>query len=84
MDEYILIVGIVLCALGVLTKVGWLNFLISRYEWFQKVIRKKEFSLDKEGVTNFYIILFFVIGVHLLILGIIGFIVPLDKILPFG
>lgn len=83
MEDYTLIVGIVLCVLGVLTKVGWLNFLIARYEWFQKAIRKNEFSVDKERVVNFYLILFFVIGVPFLILGIIGFIVPIDENITF-
>ena len=83
MEEYLLIIGIVLCALGVLMKVGWLNFLIARYEWFQKAIRKKKFSVDKEGVAKFYSILFFVIGVPLLILGITGVIVPVDKKITF-
>ena len=76
MAVYPLIVGIVLCALGILMKVGWLNFLISRYEGFQKFFRKKKFSVDKEGVKKFYSILFFVVGVPLLIVAIIGFIIP--------
>ena len=76
MAVYTLIVGIVLCVLGILMKVGWLNFLISRYEGFQKAFRKKKFSVDKEGVSNFYSILFFVIGSPLLIVAIIGFIIP--------
>jgi len=62
--------------LGILMKVGWLNFLISRYEGFQKAFRKKEFTVDKEGVSNFYSILFFVTGIPLLIGAIIGFIKP--------
>jgi len=83
MEQYILIVGIALCALGVLMKIGWLNFLIARYEWFQKAIRKKEFSVNKEKVANFYSILFIVIGVPLLISGIIGLIIPNDKKIAF-
>ena len=76
MDNYPLIVGIVLCVFGILIKVGWLNFLIDRYEWFHKAIRKKKFSVDKEGLSKFYSILFFALGVPLLIVAIIGYIIP--------
>ncbi|NVM16987.1 MAG: hypothetical protein HWN80_04675 [Candidatus Lokiarchaeota archaeon] len=71
---YVLIIGIVLCVLGILMRVGWLNFLIDRYEGFQKVIRRKKFSVDREGVSKFYTGLFFVLGASLLIVAIIGFI----------
>lgn len=47
MIVYPLIVGIVLCVLGV----------FSRYEGFQKAIRKKKLSVDKEGVVKFYSII---------------------------
>jgi len=57
-------------------KVGWLNLLIDRYEGFQKAIRKNKLVVDKKGVSNFYSILFFLIGIPLLILAIIGFILP--------
>ena len=53
-----------------------LRFLVDRYEVFHKVIRKKEFSVDRDGLTKFYSILFFVLGVPLLIGAIIGFVVP--------
>ena len=43
---YVLIIGIVLCVLGILMRVGWLNFLIDRYEGFQKAIRRKKFSVE--------------------------------------
>jgi hypothetical protein len=55
---------------------GWLEFLIDRYEWFQRVIRKKEFSVDRERLSDYYAILFFVLGIPLLIGAIIGFINP--------
>ncbi|MHA1196145.1 MAG: DUF3784 domain-containing protein [Promethearchaeota archaeon] len=71
MVVYTLIVGLVFCVLGVFMKLGWLNFLILRYELFHKVARKKEFTVNKKGLANFYTILFFVIGVPLLILGIV-------------
>ncbi len=76
MEIYALTIGLVLCVLGILMKVGWLNFLIDRYEGFQKAIRRKKFSVDKEGVSKFYSILFFVLGVPLLIVAIFGFIIP--------
>jgi len=76
MEIYALIIGIVLCVLGILMKLGWLKFLIDRYEGFHKAIRKNKFSVDKEGLSKFYSILFFVIGVPLLIVAIIGFIIP--------
>ena len=76
MENYALIIGIVLCVLGILMKVGWLNFLVDRYEGFQKALRKKKFNVDKEGVSKFYSLLFFVVGGSLLIVAIIGFIIP--------
>ena len=76
MEIYALIIGIVLCLLGILMKIGWLKFLIDRYEGFQKAIRKNKFIVDKKGVSKFYSILFFILGVPLLIGAIIGFIIP--------
>jgi len=76
MEIYALIIGIVLCVLGILMKVGWLKLLIDRYEGFHKAIRKKKAIVDKERVSKFYSILFFVLGVPLLIGAIIGLIIP--------
>ena len=76
MEVYSIIISIVLFVLGFLMIFGLLDFLIDRYEVFHKIIRKKEFSVDREGLTNFYSILFFVSGIPLLIGGIIGFINP--------
>jgi hypothetical protein len=73
---YLFIAGIVLFVLGVLMKVGWLNFLIDRYEGFQKAIRRKKFRVDREGVSKYYSILFFVLGGLLMIVAIFGFIFP--------
>lgn len=53
---------------------GQPKFLIARYESFQKFIRRKEISVDEEGLSKFYSILFFVTGIPLLIGAIIGFI----------
>jgi MFS family permease len=77
MEEYViaLIVGIVLCGLGILMMfTNLLNFIIARFESFQKAIRKKEFNVDKEGLSKFYAILWIVLGVLLIIGAIIGFI----------
>ena len=71
MVVYTLIVGLVLSVLGVFMKLGWLNFLIYRYEWFHKIVRKKEFTVNKKGVVNFFTNLFFAIGIPLLILGFV-------------
>ncbi len=76
MEVYSIIISIVLFILGFLMTFGQLNFLIDRYEVFHKAIKKKEFSVDREGLSNFYAILFFVLGIPLLIGAIIGFINP--------
>ncbi|MCK5304218.1 MAG: DUF3784 domain-containing protein [Candidatus Heimdallarchaeota archaeon] len=76
MAIYALIVGIILCALGILMIFGQPSFLIARYETFQKFIRKKMVGVDKEGLSKFYSILFVVTGVPLIIGAIIGFINP--------
>ncbi len=74
MEVYSIIISIVLFILGFLMIFGQLNFLIDRYEVFHKAIRKKEFSVDREGLSNFYSILFFISGIPLLVGAIIGFI----------
>jgi len=76
MVVYALIVGIVLCALGILMIFGQPSFLIARYETFQKAIRKKMVSVDKEGLSKFYSVMFIVTGVPLIIGAIIGLINP--------
>lgn len=76
LEIYALIAAIVLFALGFLMILGWLNFLIYRYESFQRIFRKKDFSVDKEGLSKYYSILFFVTGTPLLIGAIIGLINP--------
>ena len=74
MEVYFLIISIVLFVLGFLMIFGQLKFLIARYEAFKKFIRRKEISVDGEGLSKFYSILFFVTGIPLLIGAIIGFI----------
>ena len=74
MEIYALIVGIVLCVFGILMIFGQPSFLLARYEFFQKSIRKKMVEADREGLSKFYSILFFVTGFPLIIGAIIGFI----------
>ena len=73
---YLLLIGVILCVLGILMRVGWLNFLIDRYEGFQKAIRRKKFLVDREGVSKYYSILFFSLGIYLVIVAIFGFLMP--------
>ena len=73
---YLIIAGIVLCTLGVLMIFGQPSFLLARYEWFQKLFRKTMKSADREILSKFYAILFFVTGIPLSIGAIVGFIVP--------
>ncbi|MHA1737624.1 MAG: hypothetical protein ACTSXA_03480 [Candidatus Heimdallarchaeota archaeon] len=69
-----LIVGIVLCLLGIFMLIVPRNFIVSRYEGFHKAIRRnKEISVEKERLAKFYAILYFVLAVPLLTLAIIGF-----------
>lgn len=76
LEIYALIIAIVLFALGFLMILGWLNFIIYRYEFFQRIFRKKDFSVNKEGLSKYYSILFFVTGTPLLIGAVIGLINP--------
>lgn len=72
-----LTVGIVLCLLGFFVILSPTNILVSRFEGFHKAIRrKKKISVDKEGLSKFYAIMFFVLSIPLLIGAIIGFINP--------
>lgn len=73
---YFLIAGIVLCALGILMIFGQPSFLLARYEWFQKLFRRNMKSADRERLSKFYSILFFVTGIPLTVGAIIGLIVP--------
>lgn len=72
---HILIVGIVLCALGILMLFGQPSFLLARYEGFHKAIRKNMKSANRESLAKFYSLLFLATGMPLTIGGIIGLIV---------
>ncbi|MHA1258525.1 MAG: hypothetical protein ACTSSG_00785 [Candidatus Heimdallarchaeaceae archaeon] len=71
-----LIVGIVLCTLGILMIFGQPSILLARYEWFHKLIRKKMKSADRKLLSKWYSILFFVAGIPLTIGAIVGLILP--------
>jgi len=74
MQIYMLIVGIILCLLGLLMLLGLLNFLIKRYEWFHNSIRKRKISVKGDVLSKFYAMLFFITGIPLVIGEIIGFV----------
>ena len=48
--------------MALLMKAGKLHFLILRYEFFQKRIRKQPFVVDEKRLTNYYFYLFIVSG----------------------
>ncbi|MHA1127047.1 MAG: hypothetical protein ACTSO7_16220 [Candidatus Heimdallarchaeota archaeon] len=76
-----LIVGIVLILLGMYVIVYRQNFIVKRFEGFHKSIRrKKKISVNLEGLSIFYAILYFIVAIPLLVIAIIGFI---DTELPF-
>jgi len=76
LEIFALIVGIVLCLLGVFVIVFRENFIVKRFEAFHKGIRKKKISINKKGLSIFYAILYFTVAIPLLVLAIIGFINP--------
>ncbi len=55
--EYVLVV-IILEIMAWLMRIRKLDILISRYESFQKLIRRRSFTVDKAGVANYYSYLF--------------------------
>jgi membrane protein required for beta-lactamase induction len=76
MANYVLYVGIIMCVLAILMKLNVLNFVIARFEAFHKAIRKKPFSVDKKGLSNYYFILFLFVGVMFLIVALVQYIEP--------
>ena len=71
-----LIVGSVLSLLGVSMIFGQPSFLLARYEWFHKLIRKNMKSADRRKLSIFYSIMFFGAGVPIIIGSIVGLTVP--------
>lgn len=51
------------------------NFIVLRYEGFQKLIRKKEIEVKYKKLNIFFAILYFVIAIPLLTMAIIGFVI---------
>jgi len=76
MEGYSLYTGIILCVLGILMRAKKLNFLLLRYEGFQKVIRRRMVKVDKESLTRFYFIGLILIGGLLMITGMIQLLKP--------
>jgi hypothetical protein len=77
-EDYLIFigVGIILCILGILMRIGKLNFILSRYESFHKAIRKRNFTVDRDSLSKFYFFEFLILGGLLLIAGIIHAILP--------
>ena len=72
MEIYVLIAGIILMILGFLMIFRWIDFLLIRYESFQKFVRKKELRANKNALSKFYSITFFALSIPLIIGAIIG------------
>ena len=66
-----MIAGLILFTLGILMKLRKIDFLIDRFQWFQKSIRKDGFEVAKDRLATFYSYLYLVIAVFLLIGAII-------------
>ena len=78
---YTLIAGIILCLLGLMMLVWTKNFIVLRYEGFQKLVRKQEFEIKYKKLNVFIAILYFIIAIPILIVGIIGFVTELDTMI---
>lgn len=76
MEVYVLVSGLTLFALGFAMIFGQPSFLISRYEVFQNFVRRREITVNRDGLSKFYSFLFFILGTPLLIGAIIGLINP--------
>ncbi|MHA2097964.1 MAG: hypothetical protein ACW99A_04700 [Candidatus Kariarchaeaceae archaeon] len=70
--EYLFLVAIILWTMAFLMKAGILRILILRYEWFQKRIRKKPFTVDEDGLSNYYFYLFILSGLLVLIYQVVS------------
>ena len=74
MTIYSLIIGLFLIILGVLMKMRKVDFLLSRYESFHKIFRKKQFTLDREGLSRHYTVFYWIEGSLFLIIALLEFI----------
>lgn len=59
--EYVLTM-LILWVMAILMWIRKFDILIYRYEGFQKVIRKRSFTVNKEGVAKYYSIVFVIAG----------------------
>jgi hypothetical protein len=77
MEFISLLIGIILVILGFLFRVGVLNIIVKRFEWFQKnVIRRRDLIADEKAVSTFYSILC-IVGASILLIGTgLQFIIP--------
>ena len=70
-----LIVGIVLCLLGIMMIVWNNNIIIMRFESFQRFVRRnKKLEARKRGFAIYNAILYIVAAIPLLVVAIIGFV----------
>ncbi|MHA1929395.1 MAG: hypothetical protein ACTSV2_12540 [Candidatus Thorarchaeota archaeon] len=76
MDYYFLIIGLILIILAMSMRFRKVDFLIDRFSFFQKVIRKGNFEVDREALSKYYSVLFSVPGVILLIGTVLLYIYP--------
>jgi len=76
MDYYFLIIGIILIILAIFMRFRKIDWLIDRFSFFQKIIRKGNFEVDREALSRYYSVLFSVPGVILLIGTVLLYIYP--------
>ncbi|MHA1619632.1 MAG: DUF3784 domain-containing protein [Promethearchaeota archaeon] len=74
MTIYSLVIGLLLIILGGLMRMRKGDFLLSRYESFHKIIRKKQFTLDREGLSRFYTVFYWIEGTLFIIIALLEFI----------
>ena len=75
LEVYTLIAGIVLCVLCFMMIVWTKNFIIMRYEWFHKLIRKKEIKAKYKELSIYFAILYFITAIPLVTIAILGFVI---------
>jgi hypothetical protein len=74
MVNYLLITGIVLLILGILMKLRKIDFLLDRFQFFHKNIRKEDIEVRRDRLATLYSYLYIMIATLLVIGGIIVFV----------
>lgn len=69
--EYLMLAGIVLLIMALFMRFRKLHVLILRYEFFQNVFRKRSFTVDEEGLAQYYTYLFIFAGISLIVYRLI-------------